>query len=234
MNDPEKTPEAGQDPVGPATADEAAPESAQQPSEEELERLRSRVTELEDELVKTKDAYMRAVAEAENVRRRAARERQDMQRYAAADPLKEILGVADNLRRALDSVPQEERGAHDKVATVLEGVQATERQLLQALEKHGVRRVEALGTPFDHRFHEAMFEVEDPKNPAGTVVQELAPGYVLHDRLLRPAMVGVAKGGPTRERAGEDAAAQTEESGSKGDPYAGGAHRADPNFDTNA
>ncbi|MEX2642626.1 MAG: nucleotide exchange factor GrpE [Acetobacterales bacterium] len=234
MNNPEKPPVAGQDPVGPATADEATPESAQQPAGEELERLGSKVKELEEELVKTRDAYMRAIAEAENVRRRAARERQDMQRYAAADPLKEILGVADNLRRALDSVPQEERGAHDKLATVLEGVEATERQLMQALEKHGVRRVEALGKPFDHRFHEAMFEVEDPQSPSGTVVQELAPGYVLHDRLLRPAMVGIAKGGLAREPGGEEAAAQTEETGSQGDPYAGGSHRAGPNFDTNA
>lgn len=239
MNDREKAPDAGQDTHSDATdapqtqaAPEATPEAAPDPAaSDELEHLHARIAGLEDELGKTKDAYMRAAAETENIRRRSAREREDIQRYAAADLLKDVLGVADNLRRAIDAVPAEQRAADQQLATVLEGVEATERQLLQSFEKHGVKRVDALGKPFDHRFHEAMFEVEDPESPAGTVVQEMVPGYVLHDRLLRPAMVGVAKGGPAQAAAndsGQDPAS------SSGDPYGGGAGRGDPKFDTNA
>ena len=156
-----------------------------------------RLAALEAELADTKDKLLRALAETENVRRRAQREREDAARYGTANLARDMAGVADNLRRALDSAPDE--SAQDQMTrNLLAGVAATERELLAALERHGVRKVAPQpGERFDHNFHEAMFEVEGTGRPAGTIVQVLQPGYVLHDRLLRPAMVGVAKAAPS-------------------------------------
>src|SRR6185437_11829111 len=106
---------------------------------------------------------------------------------------KDLLNVADNLRRALDSAPAEQ-AADERTRNLLQGVAATERELLAAFERHGIRRIDPVGERFDHNLHQAIFEVENTGQPAGTVVQVLQPGYVMHDRLLRPAMVGVAKG----------------------------------------
>jgi molecular chaperone GrpE len=148
---------------------------------------------LEAELADAKDRLLRALAETENVRRRADRERADAARFGAANFAKDLLNVADNLRRALESV-RDGQGGDGLLRTLLEGVAATERELLAAFERHGVRRVDPLGERFDHNFHQGMFEVENTGKPAGTIVQVLQPGYVMHDRLLRPALVGVAKG----------------------------------------
>jgi len=159
-----------------------------------------RVGELEEELVDCKDRLLRALAEQENLRRRAQREREEAVKFAASGLARDLLATADNLRRAIGSVP-EEKAADETVQQLLAGVAATERGLLEALEKHGIRRIDALGVPFDPSRHEAVFEVMDAKHPAGTVTEVLQPGYLHHDRLLRPAMVGVAKGGegPTVE-----------------------------------
>ncbi|HYM03629.1 MAG TPA: nucleotide exchange factor GrpE [Stellaceae bacterium] len=148
---------------------------------------------LSAELADTKDKLLRALAETENVRRRAQREREDASKYGAANFARDLLNAADNLRRALDSLP-EDKVTDDLTRTLLQGVAATERELLSAFERHNIRRVSPLGERFDHNFHQAMFEIENTGQPAGTVVQVLQPGYVMHDRLLRPAMVGVAKG----------------------------------------
>jgi molecular chaperone GrpE len=167
-----------------------APENA--PEETSLD---ARLAALEAELAETRDKLLRALAETENVRRRGQREREDAQRYSLQNFAKDMLNVADNLHRALESLPADaaEDGA---TRNLLAGVAATERELLAALERHGVRKVEPKpGDRFDHNLHEAMFEVETPDRPAGTIVQVLQPGYVIHDRLLRPAMVGVAKAG---------------------------------------
>ncbi len=160
------------------------------------ERDTDRLAAIEAELSDAKDKLLRALAETENVRRRAQREREDASRYGAANFARDLVAVADNLHRALDSVP--DGAAQDDVTrTLLAGVAATERELLAALERHGVKKVAPQpGERFDHNFHEAMFEVDGTGRPAGTIVQVLAPGYVLHDRLLRPAMVGVAKAAP--------------------------------------
>ena len=153
----------------------------------------TKIAELEVELGEARDRLLRALAETENVRRRAERERADAARYGSANLAKELLNVADNLRRALDSMPAEQ-AADERTRTLLQGVAATERELLAAFERGGIRRIDPLGERFDHNLHQAMFEVESSGQPPGTVVQVLQPGYVLHDRLLRPAMVGVAKG----------------------------------------
>jgi molecular chaperone GrpE len=153
-----------------------------------------RLVAVEAELADTKDRLLRALAETENVRRRFQRERDDAQKYAVSGFAKDLLSAADNLRRALEAVPEAEV-PDARTRSLLDGVAATERELLAAFERHGLTRIDPLGERFDHNFHQAIFEAERPDLPAGTVVEVLQPGYVLHDRLLRPAMVGVAKGG---------------------------------------
>jgi molecular chaperone GrpE len=154
-----------------------------------------RAAALEGELAEMQDRLLRALAETENVRRRAQRERADAEKYGLVKFAGDLLSVADNLRRALDSLPEVEAG-DDRTKSLLAGVAATERELLAAFERHGLKRIDPKGERFDHNFHQAVFEVESTGRPTGTVVEVLQPGYVVHDRLLRPAMVGVAKGGP--------------------------------------
>ena len=164
-----------------------------------------RVVALETELADAQDKLLRALAETENVRRRAQRERSDAEKYSISRFAGDLLSVADNLRRALDSLPEAE-ARDDRTRGLLSGVAATERELLAAFERHGMKRIDPKGEKFDHNFHQAVFEAESTGQPAGTVVEVLQPGYVVHDRLLRPAMVGVAKGGtPARmEQDGTD------------------------------
>ncbi len=154
------------------------------------------ITALESDVANLKDQLLRALAETENTRRRAAREHQDIIRYGVTNLVRDILAVADNLQRALDSVPADARTDNETVASLATGVELTGKEFLSALERHGVEKVEPLGEQFDHNKHQAMFEVEDTGQPAGTIVELLQPGYMLYDRLLRPAMVGVAKGDP--------------------------------------
>ena len=170
---------------------------AETPSELEANELspETRSTELEAELAEYKDRLLRALAETENVRRRAQREREDASKYAIAGFAKDLLSAADNLRRALESLPESE-AKDERTRSLLAGVAATERELLGVFERYGIKRIDPRGEAFDHNFHQAIFEAERPDQPSGSVVEVLQPGYVLHDRLLRPAMVGVAKGGP--------------------------------------
>src|SRR5436190_23380499 len=170
---------------------------AEAPSESEAEEtsLENRAIELQAELAEYKDRLLRALAETENVRRRAQREREDASKYAIAGFAKDLLSAADNLRRALESLPESE-AKDERTRSLLAGVAATERELLGVFERHGIKRIDPKGEVFDHNFHQAIFEAERPDQPGGSVVEVLQPGYVLHDRLLRPAMVGVAKGGP--------------------------------------
>jgi molecular chaperone GrpE len=150
----------------------------------------ARVAELEQLLAATHEKMLRALAEAQNTRTRAEKDRQDTARFSVASFARALLPVADNLRRALDAVPPEARAGN----AVYTGVEATERELLRALEANGVKKIDALHKPFDPNLHEVMFEAEDPGHPPGTVVQVMEAGYMIHDRLLRPARVGVAKG----------------------------------------
>jgi len=165
---------------------EDATEASGEPSVE------ARVAALETELAEQKDRLLRALAETENVRLRAQREREDASKYAVAGFAKELLSVADNLRRALDSLPASE-ARDERTRGLLAGVEATERELLAVFERNGIRRIDPDGERFDHNLHQAVFEAERPGKPGGVIIEVLQPGYVLHDRLLRPAMVGVAK-----------------------------------------
>lgn len=181
----EREPLAANDP-GPADGAEAAKAAPQTPEE--------RIAALEAELAEEHDRLLRALAETENTRRRAQRERVDAEKYGVSRFAEGLLSVADNLRRALDSLPEAD-AKDDRTKSLLAGVAATERELLAAFERSGLKRVDPKGERFDHNFHQAVFELENTGRPAGTVIEVLQPGYVLHDRLLRPAMVGVAKGG---------------------------------------
>jgi molecular chaperone GrpE len=151
------------------------------------------------EAAESRDRALRALAELENFRRRADRERQETAKYAIASFARDFLPVVDNLRRGLDSVSAEDRRADRALDALAAGMELTEREMLAALERHGIERIEPLGQPFDHNLHQAMFEVEDTAVPAGCVAQVMQAGYVLHDRLLRPALVAVAKGGVAQD-----------------------------------
>lgn len=144
-----------------------------------------------------KDRALRAAAEMENLRRRTARDVQDARAYAIANFARDMLGVSDNLRRAIDAIPAEAKAAADAgFKALVDGVEITERGMLSALERHGVKKLEPLGEKFDPHFHQAMFEVPNADVPANTVVQVVQSGYSIGERVLRPAMVGVSKGGP--------------------------------------
>ncbi len=162
----------------------AEPEPEAEP-EDETEMLRAEAVELRGEL-------LRALAETENVRRRAQREREDVGKYAISNFARDLLSVVDNLRRAIESVPEAAR-ADETLAGTLAGIDMTEREFLAVVERHGIRRIEPKGEKFDHNFHQAIFEVETTETAPGTVVEVMQPGYAIADRLLRPAMVGVAK-----------------------------------------
>jgi molecular chaperone GrpE len=149
-----------------------------------------------------KDRALRAAADMENLRRRTARDVHDARAYAIANFARDMLSVSDNLRRALDAVPAEAKAAGDPgFKALIEGVDITERAMLAALERHGVKKLSPEGEKFDPNFHQAMFEVPNPEVPANTVVQVVQPGYSIGERVLRPAMVGVSKGGPKQPAA---------------------------------
>jgi molecular chaperone GrpE len=158
------------------------------------------------EIAALKDQLLRALAETENLRRRSQREREDALKYAAVPFMRDLIGVVDNLRRAMDSVAPEALEADEHLKTLMAGLEMTEKELATVFERHHIVKIDPLGERLDPHSHEAMFEVPDPETPSGTVVQVLQAGYRLHDRLLRPAQVGVAKGGPAPEPQAQPAA----------------------------
>jgi molecular chaperone GrpE len=171
-----------------AAAAEAAP-STDQPAPTQPDP-QAQATELKDRLLRT-------LAEMENLRKRTEREVADSRAYGVASFARDVLGVADNMRRALDAIsPELRKGAEAGVKALIEGVELTERELQKALEKNGVRQFTPRGEKFDPNVHQAMFEVPDPAVPAGSVVEVVQPGYMIGERVLRPALVGVSKGGP--------------------------------------
>jgi molecular chaperone GrpE len=151
---------------------------------------------LQKEAAEARDKMLRTLAEMENLRKRTSREVADARTYGITGFARDVLEIADNLQRALDAVPAEARAAADPgLKALIEGVELTERSLLNALEKHGVRKLDPVGEKFDPNFHQAMFEVPDASVPAGTVVQVVQAGYMISERVLRPALVAVSKGG---------------------------------------
>ncbi|ABE61054.1 GrpE protein [Nitrobacter hamburgensis X14] len=159
------------------------------PEEGSLEALAKEVAE-------AKDRMLRTLAEMENLRKRTAREVSDARTYGISGFARDVLDIADNLQRALDAVPTEARAAADPgLKALIEGVELTERSLHNALEKHGVKKFDPAGEKFDPNVHQAMYEIPDPSVPVGTIAQVIQAGYTIGERVLRPALVGVAKGG---------------------------------------
>ena len=180
--------------------EEAANEGTEQQTPDPLEVLRAENEQL-------RDRFLRLAAEMDNLRRRTERDVKDAKSYAVTAFARDMLAVSDNLRRALDSVPVDAMESGEAgLKALVEGVDMTERAMLSALERHGVRKMEAEGQKFDPNFHQAMFEVPNPNVANNTVVQVVQAGYAIGDRVLRPAMVGVAKGGPKTDAASEDSA----------------------------
>ena len=151
---------------------------------------------LAKEAADLRDRMLRTLAEMENLRKRTAREVADARTYGITGFARDVLDIADNLQRTLDAVPAETRELADPMLkTLIEGVELTERSLLNTLEKNGVKKFDPLGEKFNPNFQQAMYEVPDPSVPAGTVVQVVQAGYMIGERILRPALVGVSKGG---------------------------------------
>ena len=176
------------------SAEQATAETAGA-SPDPMVMLAKEADDARQEAAALKDRLQRALADMENLRRRTEREVADARAYGVANFARELLTVADNMRRALDALGSE-RGAEPAIKSFIEGVELTERELLRVLEKHGVTKLEPQGERFDPHLHDAMYEVQDPAVPSGTIMQVMQPGYRIGDRVLRPALVTVAKGGP--------------------------------------
>lgn len=172
-------------------------EAASAPADASVDPVAEALALLTAERDELKDRMLRTLAEMENLRRRTEREVADARTYAVTNFARDMLNVADNVRRALESVPVDQRNAAEgALKGLIDGIELTERDLVKNLERHGVKPVEPQGQKFDPNRHQAMFEVPNAEVPAGTVVQVVQTGYVIGDRVLRPALVGVAKGGP--------------------------------------
>jgi molecular chaperone GrpE len=156
------------------------------------------VAVLEGRIADLTDRLLRAHAEMDNLRKRTERDKEDTAKYAISKFAREVLAVGDNLQRATAAVPPGAADADPALKALVDGVSMTEREFVNVLERNGVKRIDPEGQPFNPHQHQAMIEVEQPEVAAGTVVQVYAPGYILEDRVLRPAMVVVAKGGERR------------------------------------
>jgi molecular chaperone GrpE len=162
---------------------------------EEAPNAEARIQELEAQLASMKNEALRHLADAENTRKRGAKEREDTAKYAVAKFARDLLDVADNLNRALQAVKPEQLEGNDAIKNLFAGVEATERQLQAVFDRMGISKIEAMGQKFDPNLHQVVTEVDASDKEPGTIVQVLQVGYVIHDRLLREAMVAVAKGG---------------------------------------
>lgn len=177
-------------------AAEAEEQAAADAAGEDVEVETDAAGDAQAEIADLKDKLLRALADMENLRRRSQKEREDALKYASANFARDMLSVADNLRRAIESIPED--GDPDGAALVafIEGIALTEKELLSALERHKIKKIEPMGEKFDPQFHEALFEIPTNDAASGTVMQVMESGYTIHDRLLRPAKVGIAKAAP--------------------------------------
>lgn len=172
----------------------------QEPETAESPNLEERCKQLEEEAAKFRDQWVRAAAETENIRKRAQRDQEETSRYAITSFARDMVSVLENLKRASESVPAEQRKDNELLKIIGEGVDLTLQELLSIFEKHGIKRINPLNEKFDHNFHQAVVQVENSDVPPGTVVQVIQAGYVIADRLLRPAMVAVSKQGESEKK----------------------------------
>jgi molecular chaperone GrpE len=190
-SDPKKT--ETEEPA--AAAPEAAP-PAPDAAAEGAKTLQEIVAALQAEVADLKDKWLRAHAEVENIRKRAERERDEAAKYAITKLARDIVHVGDNFQRAIDAVPAGAAEKDPALKSFLEGVTMTERELLNALDRHGIKRVQPMNEPFNPHLHQAVAQVPRTDVPTGTIVEVYQAGYMIEERVLRPAMVGVAQGGP--------------------------------------
>lgn len=181
------------------TLSAAAAPSFEDKTKEELARLQAEVQTLRTDNEELKDKSLRVVAEMENFRRRTERDKADFAKYAISEFARDVLSVADNMRRALESAPKDAVATNPAVKSLVEGVEVTERELLKVLERYQVTRFDPLGEPFNPHLHDAMTKLDVPNVPAETVVQVIHAGYMIGERVLRPAAVIVAKGGTVEQ-----------------------------------
>ncbi len=152
----------------------------------------NKLKEITAELEGLRDEKLRLLAEMENLRKRSAKDKNDWIKYGSINLARDILSPSDNLTRALEAIPLKEKRS-ESINNLIDGLKMVQKEFMMILQKHGVKKIEALNNKFDHNLHQAMLEVESDKHDAGTVVQEIQSGFTMHERLLRPSMVGVSK-----------------------------------------
>ena len=165
---------------------------SESPKEKEEVSPEDLIEKLNEEISGLKDQRLRAIAELENFRKRAEKDQSDALKYGISNFAKEIINIRDNIERAQSSISEEAKN-NEAIKSVIEGIDLIAQSVVSTFEKIGIRKIESLNEKFDHNLHQAMMEIENDDLEPGTIVQELIPGYTLHDRLLRPAMVGVSK-----------------------------------------
>ena len=166
----------------------------QNDEEGEVHEPSKSLDELEADISELKDQLLRTVADSENLRKRLEREKEQTRKFGIANFAKDLLSIADNLGRALDAAPNKEDVEDKAIENLVLGIQMTEQELQKAFENNNIRKIDPLGEKFDYNFHQAMFEAPSSEYDEGLILEVVQPGYILHDRLLRPAMVGVSKG----------------------------------------
>jgi len=174
------------------TSETTEQEPEQEQETEEVETSEDIIAKLNEEITNLKDQRLRAIAELENFRKRAEKDQSDALKYGVSNFAKEIINISDNIERAQSSIPEEAKN-NETIKPVIEGIDLIAQSVVTTFEKIGIKKIESLNEKFDHNLHQAMMEIEKDDLEPGTIVQELIPGYTLHDRLLRPAMVGVSK-----------------------------------------
>ena len=181
---------------GKVASDTKADNDEQNELEENLQRDQeqndSKEENLRDEIEQLRDEKLRLLADMENLRKRSDRDRVDSIRYGSINFARDILSPSDNLSRALDAIPKDAKKT-ETITNLINGLRMVQKEFTSILEKHGIKKIEALNQRFDHNFHQAMMEIESEEVEEGLVIQEIQSGYIMHDRLLRPSMVGVAK-----------------------------------------
>src|SRR5581483_2304315 len=187
-----------------ATSADSAKAEAQKADTNDSDRLGADLNALLQENAEMRDRLLRTMADMENLRRRTEREKADTARYAISNFARDVLTVGDNLKRTIQHVPPEAAAQDPALKNFLDGVEITERELLNVLERHGVTQIEPLGQRFDPNTQQAMYEVQNADVPEGTVVDVMQAGYMIGDRCLRPALVAVAKGGAKQAAQAQD------------------------------
>jgi molecular chaperone GrpE len=178
-------------------------------SEPAPETPETTIAALRAEAAELKDKLLRAHAEVDNIRKRAEREKEETAKYAVTRLARDIVNVGDNFQRAIDAVPAGAAEQDSALKSFLEGVTMTERELLNVLERYGIRRIQPINEPFNPHLHQAVMEIQRSDVPTGTIVQIFQAGFMIEDRVLRPAMVAVSKGGPKPSQPADDAGPAT-------------------------